>query len=506
MISLKQGRRERFGLAGIERTLFLKNAVIVVITVVVLVSACLYSVAADLKASETFAPGVCIDGIEVHGLSYSDAVDSVTEKSKEYLSGISIPIVAENRHFTLQASDFISIELGDTVDRAFSIGKDNDGTDLTVDDEDNEFNTCFQIDVDKLRRLLEAMADQTNVDPVEPEAIFVKDTRSFTYVEGSNGIALNVDTCIDAIIDKIERQDYTEFRLIYDELKPMYTIQQLEENTKLISEFTSVTTDNFNRNTNIDLMCSYIDGFVLEPGGILSINDLVGERTIEKGFLAAPAIMDGKRTVDDIGGGICQVSGTMYNAALRANMRIVERLPHSWPSDYLEIGLDSTLDWNTQKDLKIQNVSDYNMYFAAWLESSNLFGKNVVHIAIYGQPFPDGVTVDVRSEIVETYAPEATRVTYTTTLSPGATVTVIAARTGYKTRAWRDFYFDGVLIDSEIVGESYYAPIRGEVRVGKSNGSTPSPVPTPTPDVTEEPDPTLEPPEPTLPPISNVGD
>ena len=81
-------------------------------------------------------------------------------------------------------------------------------------------------------------------------------------------------------------------------------------------------------------MCSAVNGLALAPGETLSLNELVGERTAEKGFLPAPAITDGKDLTDELGGGICQLTGTLYNAALLANMEIVERVHHSWPSDY----------------------------------------------------------------------------------------------------------------------------------------------------------------------------
>ena len=176
-------------------------------------------------------------------------------------------------------------------------------------------------------------------------------------------------------------------------------------------------------------------------------------------------------------------------------MNIVERWPHSWPSDYLEIGLDSTLDWNTKKDLKIQNMSDYPIYIAAWLEKRDLSASNKLNVEIYGQPLPEGVTIDIRSEILETIEPQPDYKKYVSTLKPGQKKVIIVSRKGYRTCVWRDFYYNGILIDSEIIGTSYYRPIQGEVEIGITPESTPTPYiePTREPEPTPEPEPTVAP-------------
>lgn len=112
-------------------------------------------------------------------------------------------------------------------------------------------------------------------------------------------------------------------------------------------------TDNENRNENLRLACEKLNGLILQPGEILSYNELLGPRTREKGYLPAPAY-SGTELVDEIGGGICQVSSSLYLSALFAELHIVERKNHGYPADYIPIGLDATVNWGTT-DLKIQN-------------------------------------------------------------------------------------------------------------------------------------------------------
>ena len=470
---------------GDERSLFVKNVVLIIGAVIALTVMLVLKSAPKKDTGRKFSRETIVDGIQLSGLSFDDAKQIVSDSVKTYFSKMNLSCRAAGRTYELSGGEFIYSDVDDVMESAYEACESNIPADECV------FYTHYTIDTKKLRDMLSSISAETNVEPVEPSAVFNSETKTFSYTDGVNGISLDIDASLEKLVSSIEREEFGTTDLVLHVTKPERTIDDLKENTVKIAQFSSVTTNNYNRNKNIQLMCEYVDGCCIAPGDVLSINELVGERTIEKGFLAAPAIMDGKRTVDDIGGGICQMSGTLFNAALLANMKIIERWPHSWPSDYLDVGLDSTLDWNTQKDLKIQNPTDYNMYISAWLEGGDLSASNIVRIAIYGKAFPEGVTVKIHSEITETTLPPAEKVTYTSTLYEGQSQVLVKARIGYKTRVWREFFCDGVLLDSEIVSRSVYSPIRGERLVG--NASRPTQTPTPTPII-------IEPPQPTEPP------
>ena len=130
-------------------------------------------------------------------------------------------------------------------------------------------------------------------------------------------------------------------------------------------------TDNENRNENLRLACSMLDGKILQPGETLSYNDTLGKRTKEAGYKPAPAY-SGTELVDDIGGGICQVSSTLYLSSLFAELTIVERKNHGFPANYIPLGLDATVNWGTT-DLKIRN--DYDLPVKILAEVSDGFVK-----------------------------------------------------------------------------------------------------------------------------------
>lgn len=115
--------------------------------------------------------------------------------------------------------------------------------------------------------------------------------------------------------------------------------------------------DSEKRNTNLTLACQALNGVVLQPGETLSYNATVGQRTEEAGYQKAPAY-SGTELVDSLGGGVCQVSSTLYLASLYAELETVERVNHGYPSNYMPAGLDATVNWESP-DLKIRNNTDY---------------------------------------------------------------------------------------------------------------------------------------------------
>ena len=130
-------------------------------------------------------------------------------------------------------------------------------------------------------------------------------------------------------------------------------------------------TDNENRNENLRLACSKLNGKILQPGETLSYNETLGKRTAEAGYKPAPAY-SGTELVDEVGGGICQVSSTLYLSSLFAELTIVERKNHGFPASYIPLGLDATVNWGTT-DLKIRN--DYDLPVKILAEISDGFVK-----------------------------------------------------------------------------------------------------------------------------------
>ena len=259
----------------------------------------------------------------------------------------------------------------------------------------------------------------------------------------------------------------------------------------------TTTSNNSNRNNNIRQACDNMNGTILNPGDTFSFNEIVGQRTAENGFKEATVILGGQYE-QGLGGGICQVSTTLYNAVMKANLEVVERNSHAWPSDYIAYGLDATVDW-PNLDFKFKNDSDSQIVVVAYWDSSD----SRVHCEIYGHKLPEGKYIELETETVSTVSPGANEYIEDKELPVGQTKTVRAAHTGMTIKVYKVWYDkDDNEIDRYEYQTTTYRPYGTRIAVGtlnpdgsyatfdKSTGEITSPIMTVTPTPTETPTPT----------------
>lgn len=142
-------------------------------------------------------------------------------------------------------------------------------------------------------------------------------------------------------------------------------------NTCISSFSTSLGASSTTRINNIEVCTKAINGKILMPGEIFSFNEVVGKRTKERGYKEAPVIVNNK-VESGLGGGICQVSSTLYNAVLIAGIQSIDRTHHSVPSEYVDLGLDATVDWENI-DFKFTNTLQYPIYIEGQIKNNNLY-------------------------------------------------------------------------------------------------------------------------------------
>ena len=174
----------------------------------------------------------------------------------------------------------------------------------------------------------------------------------------------------------------------------------------ILCEYQTEHTNNSKRNTNLDLACKAINGTILKPGETFDFNTVVGKRTSEKGYQYAPAYSSGK-TVATLGGGICQVSSTIYYCTLIADLEIINRLPHSYVSNYMPLGMDATVSWGGP-DFTFKNNTNYPIRIETWV------ADGYVHCKLIGTDEKDyyvEMEYDLLyysnyDEVVEVYSPD----------------------------------------------------------------------------------------------------
>ncbi len=447
---------------------FTRSTVLVTATVLCLLCFCGYAGVDSIVQDQKLAHGVRIDGRDLSGMTYDEAEAVVGADAQALLDGLEINLNYSGETTVLGAEDLgVTLNQKEVLDKAYYLNKDKDDTaelrfDKTIEIAKGlDFYTDIIIDKIRLKGTIEQYAAKYNKDAVDATAVFDKETGSFTYTEESEGVKINTGVLAENVADIIKERKPGSIDVVAETVYPSVTQSELKDNTALIGEFETKANNNEARDVNIKLISEAVNGAEIKPGEIFSVNELVGQRTLEKGYRDAPAISDGI-LVEEVGGGICQLAGTLYNAALLADMEIVERVRHTWPSDYLPIGQDSTLNWSN-KDLKIKNTSDYSIYINAG------FKDRSVKVELYGQPPEDGVTIKVQNDIVQELSPGKTEVRYTRGLPDGTVQTVRKAKKGYKVNVYRIYYKGGVEIDRQLISTDVYPPLNKIILVGNKN-------------------------------------
>lgn len=246
----------------------------------------------------------------------------------------------------------------------------------------------------------------------------------------------------------------------------------------LHSASTSFNAGNVNRSHNIKLASDKINGTILLPGEVFSYNEVVGPRTSELGYKAAAAYLAGK-VVDSIGGGICQVSSTIYNAVLFSDLEVVERTNHHFAVSYVLLGHDATVSYE-QVDFKFKNSTAFPIKLLSQVSG----GK--ITVSIMGTNQNPQKTVQTRIDVRQTLA-FGENVTYDSTLPEGTRKVTSSGANGYIADVYKIIKQDGIVVSEKLLSKNHYYPLKQEVRVGTKKLSEPnqpaSELPAPEPEV-----------------------
>lgn len=264
--------------------------------------------------------------------------------------------------------------------------------------------------------------------------------------------------------------------------QPKITTEDLQKNLfkDVLGSYTTHVSGTSVRKGNVKLAGDKCDGTILLPGEVFSYNGVVGERTKANGFGEASAYLNGL-TIQEVGGGVCQPSSTLYNAVMLANLEITERSPHSYVSSYVPIGRDATVSWGGP-DFKFKNNSDYP------IKVTSEYKNNKLTMKIIGTNV-DNITVKITSEQLSS-KPFSTITKEDPNLEEGKTRVEITGYEGATAQSYRHVYKDGVLVSTTKEAYSAYKKRDKVVYVGTKKVQTP---PATTPEDNGTTPPTTEP-------------
>lgn len=306
-------------------------------------------------------------------------------------------------------------------------------------------------------------ANKIDIDAIHSEIYKEAQDASYTtnpYVvyPSSNGLDFNISIDEAKALITGDKDSYTiPLKTLYPNVKTSDI--GIEAFPNLLSSYsTSFASSSSNRATNVSLATNKINGKVLMPGEVFSFNDTVGKRTPQAGFKVAGVYMNGQ-VATDYGGGICQVSSTLYNAVLRANLEIVDRSNHMFEVGYVPIGTDATVSWGAP-DFKFKNSRSYPIKIVT--SSSNR--KCVVKF--YGLKESEEYDIDIVSYRTGS-VPYRTTYTTDSSLAAGQQKVIQRGSNGAKSVAYRIRKKNGQVISKELLSKDTYDPHNRIIAVGK---------------------------------------
>lgn len=313
------------------------------------------------------------------------------------------------------------------------------------------------------------------------------DISRFLYKGGESGRAIDMESVIDSVVSQVESGSYSTIVASVEQKEPAVTIDDLKKETQLIASWTSSFSNHasYNRNWNVAKLSGIINGVVIQPGEEWSINEEAGNRTVSSGWLEAAGIVNGG-FVQQAGGGVCQISSTLYNAAIRSALEITDSTHHSISSDYIPLGLDATIS-SGSPDLKIKNPNDTPIYIVSYVNPED---QNIT-VEIYGQTVVDPTYGDVILDFSfvdgGTFGTPGMQMVYNTPatpdgtpIAPGASYVYAQARPGRSVETYIHYLsLDGTELAVESFHNYKWNPINGITYVNGVDPANPWATPAP---------------------------
>lgn len=450
----------------------------------------------NFGSNDRFCQGVTIGGIDVGGLTKSEGQKKVTEYVKA-VNARQITIKIDDNQVSAEASDLgfscSSEEMKKEIEKAYQLGKTGNVFSRfqklgSSEKEKGIFSLDFQVDEKMLETFLEEHCTQFDVKAKNAKLKLKNGV--FTATKSRQGRELQVEESVAVIshdLLKEVKDEPMEISAVVSVTEPKYTKKQVEKCKDLLGSYsTSYATSTNARATNVKTAANYIDGTVVYPGKTFSVIKTIKDRTEENGYMPASEYSSGK-VVEGIGGGVCQVSTTLYNAVINAELEVVERSPHSMVVSYVDVSRDAAISGD-YKDFKFKNNTDVPIYIAAVADGATLSFR------IYGEETrAANRTIKFKSQILETIQPGDPVETVDATKPESYREVTQSAHVGYKAKLWKLVYIDGKRTEKILLNTSSYAAEPEYVTVGKKQKATPEPDASTSPEPSDNPEKTKKP-------------
>ena len=374
----------------------------------------------------TFAPNSVIDGLDISGKTMEQAKKLLEQNADRFITPVSFEIDVNGKTTSLDQSDFsYNYNIDEVLQKMRSgITKTTDPTNGT----ETPLTVTATVTEESIKSNVDKICEERNSEPQNAKvSVFHPYAKKrFEFAEAEDGVTVNAEDLVEQITDSFAKGNaMSKITAEVEKKKADMSASQLEDRLVKLASYETYSYNTEDGTTNMRVSLEACNGSIIEPGGTWSFNACTGDSNLESnGYRPASVISEGQ-LVEGIGGGICQSSSTIYNAALRANMKVVERYNHKWASSYVPTGLDATIDY-PNLDLKLGNPTDCQMFIECKEVGYTLY------CSIWGAK-PEGYDeIRTHNELGDT------------------------GEKSYSVRTWRIYYKDGKEIDREELPKSSY--------------------------------------------------
>ncbi len=406
--------------------------------------------------NDTIYNNIYVESIDVSGLTVIEAANKVEEELRESNLQNELILRHKEKTWSFDPKDVeLKYDFRKAINEAYFIGRKGNyihrlSRIIELFKEPEDISIKSSINMYKVNEILKSLEKEINIMPID--ATMIRKEGRFIIKEGNKGYVLDKEATSLKIQETIMNMSYfkpVEIDLIVNEITPKTTSEMLGNIQDLLGGYsTKFNSSITGRSYNIALSAKSIDGTLLLPEEIFSFNEIVGPRTTSNGYRVAPVIFEGE-IVDGIGGGVCQVSSTIYNSVLKSELEIVERTNHSIPSTYVPKGLDATVSYGVL-DFKFKNSTDYPIYLESFIRGNEIF------VNLYGKK---NINREVRfKSVVNSIIKRDTEVVHDPDMYEGEEIVRKKGRNGYKVATYKIIYENGKKVSEEKITSDYYRP------------------------------------------------
>lgn len=437
-----------------------KNLWIIGLIILLIIATIVGYISFRFKDSNIY-PNISIGDVEVGGLVPKEARARLEEVYSESLDSFFVELIYETNSWKLDAEDLgLSYTFDEYVQEAYGIGR-TDGffykikSLLSLKKDPVNIDIKPYYDTLKLDQNINEMASAINKS--KEDANLVRRNGQFVILKEVTGIEMETYALKESIISSIESLHNAKINIPVNRFEPEVTEEQLRHIGGLIGDYsTTFKSEEKGRTENIKIAVKSINGNLLMPGEVFSFNESTGPRGVEEGYKEAPVIINGQ-LVPGIGGGICQVSTTLYQAVVRADIEVVERRNHGLPVGYVPIGQDATVAYG-YIDFKFKNNKEYPIYIESYIVD------NQVYVKLHSKKTSD-ISIALNSEVVQVVEPKM-QIKKDEGLAIGESKVDKEGKKGYRVVTYKIYTDKGKEVKREIITKDYYPPRDGIILEG----------------------------------------